>query len=850
MEEKTKDEKFTCEDNSFAEEIKRFAFISFCHDIGKFEQRANWDKGGGSHEKFSDAFIRSFFVDQHREQKKSKDDVLDDPIIKCADWLSALEREKFESEIKVNVPDIPFLSPFSRICDQNKDKYYDIRELDFSKWKELFPKEKNKAKAGQQAYKELWDKFYQDVQKIDPIRNFDTFVSIAEKYTSFIPSAAWKSVPDISLFDHMKLTSAIAVCFYIDMKSGKLSGENILEIMKALVEHVRKEEREKNIKGEDAISEKLEKILKRYKDLDSIKPYPNNSPIFSFIYLDICGIQNFIYKIAEPGDPQRGVAKQLRSRSFYLNILLDVLTRWLCEVLCLPYVNIIFCAGGNAYMFIPLSLKKRAKKCLDHFNEKLFERFKGDLWIASAFGDVTLKDWLDFPSLIEKMQILVGREKLRKAYNIIQKWISQAYIPCKACGMLEAARGDLCDYCDDFVKFGKAIAQHREFVCVTCDKNYTPSVGKSSADQLDGKKLDFIVKDVWLVPVMRSKNQVVPISCSGKYDIITFDTSNLLQIAPSGHISSGNAVVTFKPLVVIIPKKKNEVMSFECIVKESSGIKYNGHILPDGDRKLGILKADVDNLGKILQCGFTNPYPSRVVTFSRMLDIFFGVIIPKICDELFPNKVYSVYAGGDDLFLIARWDVSCDIAYEIRDKFRKWTSENPFMTLSGAIYICRPQTPVRFFAYKVEELLSEAKRTKNGANGEIKCDDSEKRKKEEKKENKGCNEEIEPKNRIYFVKKLTWKDYLWCISEGKRLSLEINYGKISRSLVHRTIEIYLQELEGNKSAMWYPLLYYQIQRNVKDKNLKADLEKYLHASTMKKFFVISNYATLKTRERR
>ena len=106
---------------------------------------------------------------------------------------------------------------------------------------------------------------------------YQTIVALLHKYTSRIPSATpWekggkRTVPDISLYDHLRTTAAIAACI-----GRELSETEVDEELKLLIT---KKESDRNI--------------------------------CALIKGDISGIQNFLYHILSDG-----ASNQLRGRSF------------------------------------------------------------------------------------------------------------------------------------------------------------------------------------------------------------------------------------------------------------------------------------------------------------------------------------------------------------------------------------------------------------------------------------------------------------------------------------------------------------------------------------------------------
>ena len=72
---------------------------------------------------------------------------------------------------------------------------------------------------------------------------------------------------------------------------------------------------------------------------------------FRLVVGDLSGIQNYIFDIANIGIG--GVAKRLRSRSFYLSALVEAISHKLVHDFRLPLTNIVMSAGGKFYVLLP-----------------------------------------------------------------------------------------------------------------------------------------------------------------------------------------------------------------------------------------------------------------------------------------------------------------------------------------------------------------------------------------------------------------------------------------------------------------------------------------------------------------
>jgi CRISPR-associated protein Csm1 len=97
-----------------------------------------------------------------------------------------------------------------------------------------------------------------------------------------------------------------------------------------------------------------------------------------------------------------------------------------------------------------------------------------------------------------------------------------------------------------------------------------------------------------------------------------------------------------------------------------------------------------------------------VSVLSRQFNNFFAVYLPEFLKQNFKN-VYTVFAGGDDLFLIGPWTEIFDLAPVIREKFKEFVCDNPDITLSIGISVHKPGEPVKVMAQAAEEALEKAK---------------------------------------------------------------------------------------------------------------------------------------------
>lgn len=156
-----------------------------------------------------------------------------------------------------------------------------------------------------------------------------------------------------------------------------------------------------------------------------------------------------------------------------------------------------------------------------------------------------------------------------------------------------------------------------------------------------------------------------------------------------------------------IPPRRQLVskyLTFQCI--SASTVRNNEGI---GVDHLAAIKADVDDLGFIFSKGLGEAFSiSRYASLSRMLNYFFtGWLIQEI-KEHFP-MTYTVYAGGDDLLLIAPWEDALMLGHQIGMKFKSFVGGNANITISMGINLMRPGSPVKLTTKGADENLDKSK---------------------------------------------------------------------------------------------------------------------------------------------
>lgn len=623
------------------------------HDIGKFFMRADntqperftyldsSDYGNiGAHSKWSAQFICDKYGDDNditnlilyhhnkSEYKGNKDFI---NIITKSDSSSAYERDK-EEDKKDPIKE-PLTSIFSEVSIDGKEneKYYmDLCDLSLDNYEKLFPYEHKKEAKGaytlQPKYKLLWKQFNKEFDLINNLNDIETVQNLLKKYTLYVPSAVYTSEPDISLYDHLRTTAAITSARY-----------------NYLLEHG--------------------KITK-------------NSDIkenYLVINCSISGIQDFIYKIKTPSNAQRGMAKRLRGRSFYLSLLMETISYYMVRQLNLKSSNILFSSGGK-FTILAHNSKKTLEKLSDIkkiVNDYLIETFDSDIYFSLVYQEITDGDFKNFGEVTQKLSQKTNLDKKNKFINHLDKIFeieeSVSYERlCSVCGNL--TNDNICNTCKEHEELGTKLANSDYMI-----RYYNDSKVKNSIyfDCLNIGYFFFNKEDI--------VNKLIKLSDNVEHmDIIRINDTNFLEL--SEEINKSNVSFSFKFIGNNIPSYNDENITFEEIARNSKGAN-----------NLAIAKMDVDNLGKIFAKGLKNASISRIASLSFYLDIFFGGIINKIANNY---DVYITYSGGDDLLVIGAYDKIIEFSLDLREQFKKYTCYNDSINISAGISIVKSKFPV------------------------------------------------------------------------------------------------------------------------------------------------------------
>jgi CRISPR-associated protein Csm1 len=595
---------------------------------------------------------------------------------------------------------------------------------------------------------------------------------------------------------------------------------------------------------------------------------------FLFIEGDLSGIQSFIFQTHNAQKAAKRAARRLRGRSFYLYLLTEAVCRKILEELGLAPTSLLWNAGGNFLILAPNTDRVRGKleRLEREITRWMYDEHGTDLYLALYWAEASPEDVRNFGEFKEKNLILHSmKAKYQKYSSLIAPGLfdpKDDIVPegmhCPVCGGRSKGE-EPCPKCERYTEIGSQVVRSDALL-----------IGRGL-----GSKIRIL--DVEFELVSRGKPaKSIEEGREGLEEIVFLNSSEFL----SPGAARTRVGYSFKYVGVNVPRRDGKPVTFEEMARFSLG-----------PPKLGVLKADVDNLGKVFARGLGERASiSRVHFLSTMLDTFFTgylnevVASMKVYPELCPrcreipgveritvkpetegsegpytvyradrygaeicgkcsssgiSTLYITYSGGDDLLIVGPYDHTVEAAGIIREEFRRFTGGNPNLTLSAGIAISGAKFPLQRGVERAEEMLEESKTHIYPPVQEALKDSV-----------------------TLFGETVLWdggeyvgngvKGFKELLEFGRRLEEDVLIGKMSRGLVYSLLnqwyytwgEIKPEALEKSRlnRKRYVPLVKYSLARNLKDKKAFSYYDNVL-METMPWIRMPVSWASLRTRNR-
>ncbi|MDD7318982.1 MAG: hypothetical protein SOZ80_04435 [Prevotella sp.] len=205
----------------------------------------------------------------------------------------------------------------------------------------------------------------------------------------------------------------------------------------------------------------------------------------------------------------------------------------------------------------------------------------------------------------------------------------------------------------------------------------------------------------------------------------------------------------------VLPSVKKQIEIGEKLCREQQTLTFSEYA---GNSYLGVLRMDVDGLGKRFIEGFKSIFDYKVFS-KRLVDFFETKIAEMRLEKEFKDYINVIYSGGDDLFVVGRWDKVIGFAEKIHNEVER-NFKNDGISISGGMVAVKPKFPIS----KAAELSGEAEDLAKNYNGG-------------------------EKNAFCFLGiTVSWKDEFSTVkSHQERFTTLIREHAMSKSILHQTM---------------------------------------------------------------
>jgi CRISPR-associated protein Csm1 len=411
----------------------------------------------------------------------------------------------------------------------------------------------------------------------------------------------------------------------------------------------------------------------------------------------ISGIQTYLYDIVS-----KRAAKLLKGRSFYVHLLADSLCQSVLDTFSLPKYTVLYASGGGCYIILPdvEGLEDTFEDLKKAIYPKIYKQHKTSLYAEFALTDAfSTSEVVSFnwQKLVEKLdacktQRLDNNALLLRDLLLCVEEGGEKFRDHITNEETEAADSQLMDSADVNSRVTKFTAAQINFGKALREAKYWVYSKASLSITYLAKLKDPLGNWHYLLDEDNAP-QNLPIGTRMRQFNAPTDIN--LDFTFYG----GNDFPAF-----------DEPTHWDGDDYEVGAAKPHG-LLAQGVHlhRLGILRMDVDGLGTIFSQQIGSNL-ARYVATSRSLDWFFKGYLNQI-HQFYRETTIVIYSGGDDLFIVGKWNDVLEMAQDIQTEFNKWT--DTALTISGGLSILPAKFPIMQGARLAGEAEKEAKKRQN-----------------------------------------------------------------------------------------------------------------------------------------
>ena len=411
---------------------------------------------------------------------------------------------------------------------------------------------------------------------------------------------------------------------------------------------------------------------------------------FLLVVLDLSGIQKFIYTITS-----KRALKTLRARSFYLDFLVEHIADELLARLGLTRANLMYSGGGRANLI--LANTKATRESLREFQQEMNrwcqQYFDISLYMAVGYAECSSNNLQDNP--LGSYAELYRQIARSLSDNKVHRYSSEEILQLNQ--RIPADDSRECKICRH------AGEVNDDGICTLC------AAMQNISESIMSEKYKFFA----VLPKEIGKGLPLPggyiLAAGDERTARKWQEQGVLRLYGKNRFFTGKAVASRLWVGDYHTKE-----TFAELAEKAAGI-----------HRLGVLRADVDNLGQAFAMGFQRADGdrkyvtlSRTAGLSRQLSLFFKLHIRKLLAK--PEYTLTgqpkecrhaaiVYSGGDDLFIVGAWDDIIELAVDIRRAFAEFSEDT--LTISAGIGIYPAAYPISVMAKETERLEGKSKQS-------------------------------------------------------------------------------------------------------------------------------------------
>jgi CRISPR-associated protein Csm1 len=651
----------------------------------------------------------------------------------------------------------------------------------------------------QTAYAALWAEFSQAARSLSEQNWTEAhqnaylvgLLDLMQRYTWCVPARYALNGSDVSLYDHSRMTAALAACLV---------------------------------------------------SLPSLPDPEGDEPATLLVGGDISGVQRFIYTITSSG-----AAKSLRGRSFYLQLLTEVVAHYVLDQLGLPRTNLLYAGGGNFFLLGQVGQEQKLDQITREISQKLLTTHDGDLHLILAYSRVKAEQFKEgqFYKAWDKLHEVLNQKKLKPLADLDEDVLTQVLGRglgvggdedriCAICGREDDrtkpkdSGGDTvrtCRLCESFEELGNKLVKATHLITLYAEPRPHARIERWWYG------LELFGVNFWPVNANEAPEEDQYVKLNRALHLI-----DVAVLKPDARYSQtleqelaqrkAPQLQTLRLFTQLVPQnKRGYPLTFDELAEmtESYGRRWSGL------ERWGVLRMDVDNLGTLFGSGFQSKQNdhaqasnsltlARLTALSFALRLFFEGWLPELGKATQANKrlldrLYVQYAGGDDLFVVGSWDALPEFALAIQESFAEYVGHNPAVTLSGGVSLATIKYPLYQAADDAEKAEKAAKQFREG------------------------------KNAFCFLGQVVgWEDFRQVMERAYQLAgwCDDN-GPVSRALLQNLMSIHREYREGRDKAIkhkkwqpgqtyWGPWMWhlaYQMARRIESKQIPEPIKEEL-----------------------